>query len=231
MVKLILFVICLITIFAQASTAKILTLYYYHTDGKAYSIVKEGNKFKIITEEVVNCFVEPCNFPILDEKIIDNEEECEKLQNLFVEVFKDNTLNYRSINNLEPEQLEIIFEIFENYNVFSELKYEIVGKNEYYLSKYKERGYTYEKVNDTYICVISMGEKNTGGYSIEVKKVKIKDNSVTIYVTEKSPGPFDMVTMAFTYPKTAVKFNKKPEKTEVINYENGAKFNQIGLME
>ena len=230
MEKLILLAISLIALFAQDS-AQSLTLTYYHTDAKAYSIIKEEDKFKIRIEEVVNCFVEPCIFPILDEKPIVDEEDCEKLQQLFLDIFEGSDVNLKTVNDLEPEQLEIIFEVFENNNVFSELKYEIVNQNEYYLSQYRERGYTYQKLNDTYICIIAMGERRTGGYSISIKKVKIKGNSVTIYVTEKSPGPFDIVTQAFTYPKVTIKFNKKPEQTEVVDYETGEKFDQIGLIQ
>jgi len=54
----------------------------------------------------VNCFVEPCIFPILDEKTIDDEENCKKLQNLFLEIFKDSNEKEISMNegDLNSEQ-------------------------------------------------------------------------------------------------------------------------------
>ena len=69
-----------------------------------------------------------------------------------------------------------------------------------------------------------MGEKTSGGYSIEVKEVKIKGDSATIYVTEKSPGKEDIVTDALTYPIVQVKFNKFPSSIEVISYDSGEIF-------
>jgi hypothetical protein len=72
-----------------------------------------------------------------------------------------------------------------------------------------------------------MGKKPTGGFSINVQKVKIKENSVTIYVTEKVPNPGDIVTEAFTYPSVSIKFNKIIDDIEVLNYETGLKFNRL----
>ena len=76
-----------------------------------------------------------------------------------------------------------------------------------------------------------MGEKPTGGFSINVQKVKIKENSVIIYVTEKVPNPGDIVTEAFTYPSVSIKFNKIFDDIEVLNYETGLKFNRLGITE
>ena len=39
-----------------------------------------------------------------------------------------------------------------------------------------------------------------------------------------------MVTMAFNYPKTAVKFKKIPDETEVVNNDTREKFEQIGII-
>ena len=227
MKKLIIFIISLLIIIAQESSNN-LALNYYHTDAKVYSIVNEKDKFKISIKEVIFCFVEPCIFPILDEKIIDDEEDCKKLQNLFLEIFKDSNENEISVNekDLNAEQWNIIFNIFEKYNVFSEIKYEII-KNGYYLSQYKERGYYCQKVNDTLIVIVTMGKKPTGGFSINVQKVKIKENSVNIYVIEKVPNPGDIVTEAFTYPSVSIKFNKIIDDIEVLNYETGLKFNRL----
>jgi hypothetical protein len=52
-----------------------------------------------------------------------------------------------------------------------------MNRNGFNFKQYNERGYYYEKENDTLICTIAMGEKPSGGYYIEIKKVKIKGNS------------------------------------------------------
>ena len=112
MKKLIIFIISLLIIIAQESSNNL-------------EIVAEP---EISIKEVIFCFVEPCIFPILDEKAIDDEKDCKKLQNLFLEIFKDSNENEISVNekDLNAEQWNIIFNIFENYNVFSEIKYEII---------------------------------------------------------------------------------------------------------
>lgn len=51
---------------------------------------------------------------------------------------------------------------------------------------------------------LSWGEKPTGGYSIKIKEVVIEGDRVKIYYTTTSPGPDDIVTQAFTYPKDKV---------------------------
>ena len=228
MLKLIFFIISLVSIIPQDNASTNITLNYYHTDAKVYSIVKEEEKFKIITKQVIYCLVAPCIFPVLDETTITDEEDYKNLQNLFLEIFKDSKENEISVNQdeLTPKQWEIISNVFENNNIFSEVKYKI-SKNGNYNSQYKERGYYYKEENDNLIITITMGEKNTGGYSIDIKKVKIKENSATIYVNEKYPNPGEGVTMAFTYPSVEIKFNKILDNIEVINYETGEEFDRL----
>ena len=66
-----------------------------------------------------------------------------------------------------------------------------------------------------------MGEKPSGGYSIGIKKIKIKGSNVSIYVTEKVPRKDEMVTDAITYPIAQVKFNQSPSFVQVSNYDTG----------
>lgn len=75
----------------------------------------------------------------------------------------------------------------------------------------------------TYIYIIAMGEKSTGGYSIEVSNITYDSNNIaTINYTTISPLPTDTVTQAFTCPKAIITFNTKPtdileNKIENIN--------------
>ena len=228
MIKLFFFTISILSTLSQYSSHTNLTLHYFHTDYKVYSIVKQENEFKILTKLPITCLRAPCNFPVLNIKTIDDEEDCTKLDSLFYEVFEDSEL-YEKIANeeLTSEQLDIIFNIFEKNNIFLEIKYEIMNRNGFNFKQYNERGYYYEKVNDTLICTIAMGEKTSGGFYIEIQKVKIKGNSVTIYVNEIVPKPGDVVTDAITYPIAKIKFNKVPDEIEVVNNETGEKFNRI----
>ena len=102
-----------------------------------------------------------------------------------------------------------------------------MNRNGFNFKQYNERGYYYEKENDTLICTIAMGKKQSGGYHIEIQKVKIKGNSVTIYVNEIIPKPGDLITAAITYPIAKIKFNKEPDEIEVIINETGEKFERI----
>ena len=50
------------------------------------------------------------------------------------------------------------------------------------------------------ILVAAMGQRNTGGYRVSIDSVRELPDRLTAYVTEKSPGRDDMVTMAITSP-------------------------------
>jgi hypothetical protein len=92
MLKLFFFPISIVFIVTQYSNNTNLTLNYYHTDHRIYSIVKEENAFKILTKLRISCLRAPCNFPVLNQKEIDNEEDREKLETIFYEIFKDSEL-------------------------------------------------------------------------------------------------------------------------------------------
>ncbi len=64
-----------------------------------------------------------------------------------------------------------------------------------------------------------MGERPTGGYSISIRKTKIKDLDLIIYVSEKEPGVGEIVTEALTYPVVQIKLNEYPSSIKVINFD------------
>lgn len=64
--------------------------------------------------------------------------------------------------------------------------------------------------------VLSWGEKNTGGYSITVVRTELVGNELRVYCKLKSPGPDDMVTQAFTYPKVTHKTTYKKSETDTM---------------
>ena len=200
-----------------------LIINYSYKDIKVYSIEEKDGSYKALTREVVDCFVEPCIFPILEENPIEDEEDCKILKALFDEIFENSDVKEKSVVNgdITEEQIKIILNVLDHNKISSNLEYEILGNTGKYNMKFKKRGYTYEIEDESVIYTIAMGEKNTGGYSIGIQKIKIKGNSVSIYVTEKVPGKNEFVTQAFTYPIVQVKFNHLPSKVEVINYETG----------
>lgn len=63
-----------------------------------------------------------------------------------------------------------------------------------------KKGKGYFLFPEDQVLVIFMGERSTGGYSISLKDIQAQGDTLMIEVTEKSPGPNDIVTQAFTYP-------------------------------
>ena len=218
--------IILIISFISINSQDFRILNYYHNDGKIYSIEEGEDNFKILTKEVINCFTTPCIPPVLDEKIIEDKEDIRNLKLLFDEIFIDSKV--KELNAIEgelaDEQLEIILNVLKKYKIIIVLEYKIINNLGQYNGIFRRRGYLYKIEGDSVIYTIAMGEKTSGGYSIEVKEVKIKGDSATIYVTEKSPGKEDIVTDALTYPIVQVKFNKFPSSIEVISYDSGEIF-------
>jgi hypothetical protein len=59
---------------------------------------------------------------------------------------------------------------------------------------------------DYRIAIISLGEKPTGGYSIEITEVAdIENGKATVRYREAAPAPDAMVTQAIAYPYVVLK--------------------------
>ena len=104
----------------------------------------------------------------------------------------------------------------------------IIGKDEYRTTQV-ERGYyidVLEQEGSPYYIVICAGEKNTGGYDIEIVSVDCQDGKLTITVKETSPAPGDMVTQAFEYPCCILELDKMPAALNIVNTD-GVAFNDI----
>jgi len=143
----ILFFIAFFAINSQDSEKikNIRVLNYYDKDGKIYSIEEYEEYFKIITKEIVDCVMEPCLPPILDEKTVENEEDCKKLKKLLDEIFQDSDDKEKTLKSgeLTSAQKRIIFNILDNNKVNTPLEYEIIKNNNVYKMKYEKRGYIY----------------------------------------------------------------------------------------
>ena len=116
-----------------------LVLNYYYKDDGFYSIEEKEGKFKVLTNEVIYCFVSPCDFPILDEKPIEDDEDCQILKTLFDEIFKDSDVKKISVidEKLTEEQLKIILNVLEHNKIFYKLEYEILNDSKIKNIKYK----------------------------------------------------------------------------------------------
>jgi len=65
------------------------------------------------------------------------------------------------------------------------------------------------------VLVVYMGEKNSGGYSIEVTGVQKENGKLAVSVRQTSPGPGTMTTMALTQPFHMVRIPKVQAGTNV----------------
>ena len=54
------------------------------------------------------------------------------------------------------------------------------------------------------VVVISGGSQPTGGYSVDVKSLEVKDGKLTVNWKLNRPGPETIVTQAFTMPSLAI---------------------------
>nr|WP_246594778.1 protease complex subunit PrcB family protein [Evansella tamaricis] len=60
------------------------------------------------------------------------------------------------------------------------------------------------------VLVVSAGQRNTGGYYLEVSGVQEESDGVRVDIIEHRPGPGDMVTMAITNPYIIIEFPDMP---------------------
>ena len=77
--------VTLVALNAQNSetNGNIKILNYYH-DGLIYSIEENELKFKVVIKQIIYCIRAPCDPIIMEEKKIDNEEDCKNLKSLFL---------------------------------------------------------------------------------------------------------------------------------------------------
>jgi hypothetical protein len=60
-----------------------------------------------------------------------------------------------------------------------------------------------------YYLIVYVGERPTGGYSVEITGITNENGTVRVTVRETSPKPDDIVTQALTYPFDIVKLPVK----------------------
>lgn len=92
-----------------------------------------------------------------------------------------------------------------------------------------KRGYYIDSLNEPnapYFYIITMGEKNTGGYSLEIKEINNIDGRTEIIVEESEPEPGSVTTMAFTYPTVMVEFPEYQENI-IIKNTKGVEFEEL----
>jgi hypothetical protein len=211
------FSVLIISVLSQNSTNKNRTLNYY-LNGLIFSIVEKENYFDIITKQEIYCIRAPCIPPVISTTSVKKEEDIKILKSLFSEIFSEIKVTEKPLidDDLTSEQIDKLFKVFEDNNIAQALKYKIIKNLGYYDSNYSKRGFYTEGNGLNY--TIASGQRPSGGYSIEVNKVKIKGTQATIYVKESKPSGGSITVL--TYPIARVVFNIIPTSVTVINYDN-----------
>ena len=214
----------IILVFSQGSTNKNRTLDYY-LNGLIFSIVEKENYFDIVTKQQIYCIKAPCIPPVLNTISVKKEEDIKILKSLFSEIFNETKVIEKPItdDDLTSEQIDKLFKVFENNNITQAIKYKIIKGLGYLDSSYSKRGFYTEGNGLNY--TIASGQRPSGGYTIEVNKVKIKGTQATIYVKESKPSGVSITVL--TYPIARVEFNIIPTSVTVFNYDTNEEFQKI----
>jgi len=68
-----------------------------------------------------------------------------------------------------------------------------------------------EDINSANFIILNLGEKNTSGYSAQIKSVEETENQIIITVTEKKTNSNQLVSDVMCNPYSIVKINSKKE--------------------
>ncbi len=76
------------------------------------------------------------------------------------------------------------------------------------------------RLNDEIYILVMRGEKNTGGYTVDVEKIVKEEKTeeefgLIVHAKFKDPDPNDIVAQSFTYPFTIVKTNLKQMPNDI----------------
>lgn len=91
-----------------------------------------------------------------------------------------------------------------------------------------QKGYEFWQQEDgSFIILISSGEKNTGGYAIEVKSIEDNEGMTVISVVETEPEG-DMNAQVISYPYVVVKASGITDRFSVLD-QNRNEFSRLSL--
>jgi len=202
------------------------TINFEH-NGYFYEIKQDDDKFNIIIKKKIDCEDEPCNPTRVDSYAVTDNKQIKDLKSIFNEVFsnsyeKEITINRNSIT---IDQYTILEEILRDPTAEANLTYKIIGPTDN--SGLKTSGYKITKDNNKITITITMGERPTGGYSMEITKVVANADNLNIHVKENEPSPNSTTTQVITTPAISIELNLLPDSITIINEKNGTKYHEI----
>ena len=214
------FYILLNTIVFTFSSSRHLEFDY---ESSTFGIDENENNYEVeIRKGTIYCYKAPCNQKVLDKITITDKEDMDNLKIVFDDILSEENRNIKTYNDLPSKQKEIIKNVFDRNNIF----YTIINDLDQHNKQYDKRGYYYDEDEKQYrtFITIAMGEKSNGGYSIDVEKIEMNEEGVTIYVNENKPEEGAITTSDMTYPVVRIKFNFISNRITIVNNETGEKF-------
>jgi len=94
---------------------------------------------------------------------------------------------------------------FEFYEIFTEEKEFLILLDDSDLKKKIKA----PDIKTSNFIILNMGQKNSGGYSIGIKKIINTKETLQVYIDKKNPKNGAPVTMSITNPIAIVKINSK----------------------
>lgn len=135
---------------------------------------------------------------------VENNEE----QNVDVQENEDNEV-------VEEEEVEVVNVGFEVLN-FEELDEELQEKAE---GSIKKEGYTVLDEEES-IILIALGERPTGGYSVDIEAIEKNEDGITIIYVEFEPSEDDNVTEAIEYPYIIIKIDSEVTNLKLLDFQD-----------
>ena len=90
-------------------------------------------------------------------------------------------------------------------DTIDEVSYEIVDYN---YNDLHDSCYGHKEIDGYVYYTLSLGSRNTGGYSINIYDIQVDDDkNVSVFFNEITPDPSSMVIQVITYPSITIKFS------------------------
>lgn len=198
---------------------------YTITYNSDFKYVLEVKKYyiKVNKYDVIECIKTPCEPIKIDSFNVSYKEEYKKfIESLFRNsISNELTINYSDLDN---DDIKIMSLIVSEKIKKSKYPYKIIDSSEYD-TRYENRGYYIDSLEK--IVTISMGLKNTGGYSVSINRIVEEDNTIKIYVNEIKPDSDIVVTQELTIPLVQINFSKLPDNIFVYNTRDNEEFQMI----
>ncbi|HBN86390.1 MAG TPA: hypothetical protein DDZ89_21410 [Clostridiales bacterium] len=150
-----------------------------------------------------------CTVSSIDDEIHENTEK-----DVIEETSGENTENK---NNGVPQGITVNKIEFNTITEMSDLPESVLNAID---AGKEKRGYTYFEYEDGFMLVVFMGEKNTGGYGIEVVSVEDNEGRTNVVVKETTPAKDAMVIQVITYPYTVVTMKGVTDNFNIVNEDN-----------